>query len=90
MYYALRTIELFLYALELLILVRVLLSWIPSAYNNPFVKFIIQITEPILAPIRKLIDKSIFGGKGNVLDFSPLIAFLLLRILQSLVNNLMR
>jgi YggT family protein len=90
MYYALRTIELFLYALEILILVRVLLSWVPRAYNNPFAKFIIQITEPILAPIRKLIEKSIFGGKGNVLDFSPLIAFLLLRILQSLVNTLMK
>lgn len=83
----LRTIELFLYALEILILVRVLSSWIPRAYDSPIVKFIVQITEPILTPIKKLIDKSIFGGKGSMLDFSPLVAFFLLNILQNFIRN---
>ncbi|MCT4598198.1 MAG: YggT family protein [Vallitalea sp.] len=84
----LRTLELFLYSLEILILVRVFSSWIPRAYESPFVRFIVQITEPILTPIKKLIDKSIFGGKGSMLDFSPLVAFLILNILQNFLRNL--
>ncbi|QUI23364.1 YggT family protein [Vallitalea pronyensis] len=85
--YVLRTLELFLYALEILLLVRVLSSWIPSARNHPIVQFIVQITDPLLTPIRKLINKSIFGGKGSMLDFSPLVAFLLLNVLQNLINQ---
>ncbi|MCT4543910.1 MAG: YggT family protein [Vallitalea sp.] len=88
MYYALKTLELFLYALEILILIRVLVSWIPRAYDNPFVQFIVQITDPILNPIKKLIEKSIFGGKGNVVDFSPLVAFLIISALQRFVMSL--
>lgn len=82
-----RVVVYFLYALEILLLVRVLSSWIPSARNHPIIQFIIQITEPLLLPIRKLIEKSIFGGKGSMLDFSPLVAFLLLQALQNYLGR---
>lgn len=87
--YVLKTLELFFYALEILLLIRVLSSWIPSARNHPIVQFIVQMTDPLLAPIKRLIDKSIFGGKGSMLDFSPLVAFLLLNVLQNLIKQVL-
>lgn len=79
----LKTIGRFLFALEILILVRVVISWLPINKNNQFIELIYTITEPILYPIRRLIDKSIFGGRGQVFDLSPLIAYIILQMLQN-------
>ena len=39
--------------LDLAILARVLLSWVPVSRDNRLVLFILEITEPILGPIRR-------------------------------------
>lgn len=60
-------------ALSLLILIRVLMSWIPNLDpSNPLVRLIHQLTDPILEPARRLIPP--IGG----LDLSPLIVLLLI------------
>ena len=38
--------------------------------------------EPILAPIRRMIQKSIFGGSHMNVDFSPFIAYLIISTIQ--------
>lgn len=81
----LKTIDKFLYILEIFVLIRVVISWLPINRDNPIVEFIYTITEPILAPLRKMIDKSIFGGKGQVFDLSPLIAYIILQLLQTYI-----
>lgn len=81
----LKTIDKFLYILEIFILIRVVISWLPISREHPIVEFIFTVTEPILSPLRKLIDKSIFGGKGQVFDLSPLIAYIILQLLQSYI-----
>ena len=66
------------------ILARVLVSWIPVGQDSPFmplVRVIYQITEPILAPIRRLIPSL------GMLDLSPMIAIILLMIVQQIVNR---
>ena len=60
------------------ILIRVLLSWFPYRLDNTFTKFIYQITEPLLSPIRSLIPLRQSG-----IDFSPIILLLLLSLLKS-------
>tara|TARA_B100000959_G_C14869425_1_gene577713 strand:- start:361 stop:603 length:243 start_codon:yes stop_codon:yes gene_type:complete len=60
------------------ILGRVLLSWLPGSSKNTFSKFIYQVTEPILAPIRNLIPKNSTG-----IDFSPIILFIILNFLKT-------
>lgn len=71
--------------IELAIILRAVLSWIPNlSRDNPFVKILNQVTEPILSPIRKLIEKSSFGS-GTMIDFSPLIAFLILELLKGII-----
>ncbi|MCL2707919.1 MAG: YggT family protein [Defluviitaleaceae bacterium] len=76
--------------LNILILARVILSWLPMAHNNQIVRFLFALTEPILAPIRKIIRKSPLGGPGMMLDFSPIIAFFLLYLLQNVLDSLLR
>ena len=59
-----------------LIFGRVILSWFNLSPDNPFLRFFYFVTEPILAPIRNLIQS--FTKRPMMLDFSPVIAWLLL------------
>ena len=66
-----------LYSMALL--ARVLFEWIRVPYSSRVMRFLWDITEPLLAQIRRVV--TVFGG----LDFSPLIAFFLLNFAQRLV-----
>jgi YggT family protein len=68
-----------LIALWLLILARVILSWVDPTGRNRFSAFVIQTSEPILAPVRKLLPRS------GMFDFSPLIVLLILGALMRAV-----
>ena len=58
------------------ILARVIMSWVAPNPNNPFSIFIIQVTEPVLKPIRRGIQR-ILPNLG-MFDFSPMVALVLL------------
>ncbi|MDX1802954.1 MAG: YggT family protein [Alcanivorax sp.] len=60
------------------VLVRVILSWVAPDPYNPLVRVIVQITEPVMAPVRKLLPP--MGG----VDFSPLVILLGIQLLQIL------
>ena len=62
-----------------LMLIRCLISWVNPDPYNPIVQFLYKTTEPMLAPIRRVIP--VTWGIG--IDFSPLIAFLILIFLKS-------
>ncbi len=65
-----------------LILARVILSWIPGmSHSHPAVRVVHQLTSPILDPIRRILPP--VGG----LDLSPFLAFMLLKFVQELVVN---
>lgn len=66
-----------------MILARVLLSWLPIGMNNQAVRFIYEMTEPFLAPFRRIMG----GGMG--IDFSPILAILVLQFVHRLVLNLL-
>lgn len=70
-------------ALNVAILVRVLLSWIPVDRNSRLVTFLYDLTEPILGPIRRLMPS--FGG----LDLSPLIALILVELAERVLLTLL-
>ncbi|MCS7207892.1 MAG: YggT family protein [Dehalococcoidia bacterium] len=70
-------------ALYVAILVRAILSWFPIGGNNPIVAVIYQITEPILAPIRRVVPRLGF------IDLSPLVAILLLVLIQQMARVLL-
>ena len=74
--YLLMFLALLLQELWLAILVRVILSWFPVDPSNPIIRLVWDVTEPILAPFRRVIPKI------GMFDLSPLAAFLVISFLQ--------
>ncbi len=62
-----------------LLLARILLSWFNVDYRQPWVQLLVRVTEPFLQPFRALIP--VLGG----MDFSPIVAFLVLSMIKRLV-----
>ena len=77
------------YVLYGMLFVRVILTWMPMIRNGSVVSFIFAFTEPMLLPVRKLMDRSPLGGPGMMLDFSPIITFFLLDFMRRFVVNLL-
>ena len=74
-------------AFNLAIFARVIMSWVAPNPRNPLSMFIIQITEPILGPIRKGISKII--PNMGAFDLSPMVALILLNfVIMPLVKRL--
>ena len=69
--------------IDSLILIRVLLSFFPTLQTSKISYFIYQMTEPVLAPCRAILDK--LGLGMGMFDFSPVLAFMLLGLLQNLL-----
>lgn len=69
------------------VLARALISWLPVSRDNSFVRLLYQITEPILAPIRHFIERS-SKGRSMMIDFSSLIAYILIGIIRNLILRL--
>ena len=62
---------------------RIVMSWFPISPNSVMASvysFLYAITEPVLAPIRRLIPPTGMGGMG--LDWSPLIVTIGLVLLE--------
>ncbi len=76
-------VDLFVAVFNILILIRVLMSWVYSVAQSSFGRVIYDLTEPVLGPIRKLLPHS------EMIDFSPIAAFVLLQLLQRGVHFLL-
>ena len=74
--------------IEFVILIRVILSWVPLGRDNPIVKIVYALSEPLLYPIRELLKKSPLGD-GMMLDFSPIILILLLQVIQNILFSVL-
>ena len=71
------------YFFYLLIILRIFMSWIPSInWEQQPIKAIRQVTDAYLDVFRKFIPP--VGG----LDFSPIVALIVLQIIQVLITNL--
>jgi YggT family protein len=70
-------LNIFFYAL----IISVILSWVAPGSHNPGAQMVNQITEPLLAPLRRILPS--LGG----LDISPILAFMVLKLLDMLVIN---
>jgi len=72
-------VQLFVTVLWLVVVARVVISWVNPTYQGPVARFLFETTEPLLAPIRRVIP-----SKGTV-DFSPLVLLLALGFLVQLI-----
>ena len=71
----LNVIRFILLGLELMIFARVALSFVNPGGRGPIASFIISTTEPLLAPIRRVLPQT------GMLDFSPWIVCLVIGML---------
>lgn len=82
-----QAVSYFFQFIKLLIIIRIVLSWVPNVnmYSAP-VRFIYDVTEPIMKPVRELVFRHLNTGP---IDFSPIIVFFLLQLAQSFVIRLL-
>ena len=72
-------LQLAFFAVWLLIVGRVLLSWFDPTGRSQLGSFVIRATEPILAPIRRALPRT------GMVDFSPLVVLVILSVLLRVV-----
>ncbi len=69
----------------LLIFIRIIFSWGMASYSNRVMRFLVNVTEPMLGPLRRIVP--LVGA----FDISPIVAFMILWLLQSaIVGTLLR
>ncbi len=81
--FLLRFVEVLGIMLHVAILGRVIISWLPISSENPIVVVLYQVTEPILGPIRAVLPRL------GMLDFSPIVAILLIVVIQNILLRLL-
>jgi YggT family protein len=78
-------VELLCQVLAFAILARALMSWIPNASaDNPIVRFLTEVTDPILLPLRRVIPNI------GMMDLSPLIAMIVLSQIGPILGRSLR
>ena len=60
-----------------LIIGRAIISWVNIDHANPIVRFLYEVTEPLLSKIRRVLP--LYGGG---IDFSPMVLILAIMFLQ--------
>lgn len=68
--------------MDMLILARIIMSIAGLSPYHPVVRFVNETTEPILAPIRRIMPNT------GMIDFSPMVAWLLLGFLERFLLRL--
>ena len=66
-----------------ILLARVLTSWVQTDPYNPIVRILYQLTEPLLGAIRRFLPQT------GMMDFSPIVAFVLITIVERIVVSMM-
>ena len=80
-------IDVLLYALQALqwiVIITALISWVNPDPRNPIVRFLYTVTEPLFRPFRRLIPPSRTGG----IDLSPLFVILLIFLVSRFLSRL--
>ena len=61
------------------ILIRALISWFPIAPTSPSIRLLDDITEPILAPLRRVVPRL------GMMDITPIVAMIGLQLLRQIL-----
>jgi len=65
--------------LTILIFLRAIVSWFPVSPYSPMVSLLYRLTEPVLAPLRRIIPRV------GMIDITPLIAIVILQVIARLI-----
>lgn len=73
-----------IYILNFAIIIRALMSWFNPSMENPIVRFVIEITEPVLAPLRRIVPRI------GMIDITPIVAILLMNVILQVLESTLR
>ncbi|MCK9443502.1 MAG: YggT family protein [Tissierellaceae bacterium] len=82
-----RAIGILINLIEVLIVVRIVLSFLNIRSKGVLTGIVYELTEPVLGPARELIYK--LGVDTGMFDFSPLLAIVFLRIIQYIAARIL-
>tara|TARA_A100001015_G_scaffold316179_1_gene429808 strand:- start:1863 stop:2111 length:249 start_codon:yes stop_codon:yes gene_type:complete len=68
--------------LYLMLMIRILMSWIPHDRSNGIISILYDVTDPIMKPFQQILPPT--AG----FDFSPILAFIFLNILKTVIFRL--
>jgi YggT family protein len=72
-------IEILCQVLAFIIFIRAVLSWFAVSRSNPIVAFFEYSTEPILAPLRRVVPRI------GMIDITPMVAIIILLVIASVI-----
>lgn len=71
----------FLYVLIFAIIIRSLLSWFPVDRNSQLVRLLVNVTEPLLEPVRRIMPRT------GMIDFSAMVVIIVLYVMITVVKT---
>lgn len=66
-----------------LIIARIILSWVPHNPYNPIIRFVYEITQPVLGLFQRFIPPI------GMIDFSPIVAFIALELAKYFIITIL-
>lgn len=69
----------FITVMQFAIVGRAILSWFDRSQSNPVSQFLVQLTEPMIAPVRAILPSM------GMIDLSPLVTILILLVLRQML-----
>jgi YggT family protein len=71
----------FIYLIMAAVIGRSLISWFPVSRDNQLARFLYQVTEPLLAPVRNIMPRT------GMIDFSAMAVIILLYVMLVVVQK---
>ena len=72
------------FILQFAIIIRALMSWFNPSPDNPIVRLVSEITEPVLAPLRRIVPRI------GMIDITPIVAILLMNVIETMLRQTLR
>ena len=86
LYRVLRVVSRLLYLIEMSLVVRAVLSWFQGIdFLRPFYEMLVNLTEPLVGPVRRFIYKIYPGAYSSPLDLSVLATMVLIELVRMLI-----
>jgi len=77
-------VNILFFILQFAIIVRALMSWFNPSPENPIARIVYEITEPVLAPLRRIVPRI------GMIDITPIVAILLMQVIESVLVQTLR
>jgi YggT family protein len=79
--FVLTFVQILVIILQIAIIGRAVLSWFPIDPRSPLVSVLNDITEPVLAPLRRVVPRI------GMIDITPMVAIFVLYIIQQVIRG---